>query len=560
MKKNIYVYGHKNPDSDSICSAIGAAYLKNKMVEEGKLDPVKHFGLYEDGVYIPRAAGEPGDETKAILSTFDVAIPEVVKDVRRQIEDLEIKEVYSISPETSLLEALELMEEKNENTLFVVEDNILKGMVTYKDIARAYMDLSEKSEFTCEKISYDKIKYVLDGKILKEGSKDFIERCEINIMEADKDLADNTIKSGNLVILSPNDEKVKYLAEKGVSAIVLSNAGQVSEELINTLSNDVLIISSPYDIYDISRLIKQATPVDNFMVLSDNIVLFRDEEFVDDVQETIKNSNFREFPVIDKSGNPIGVIDKASLLTKSGKRIVMVDHNEKNQAVVGIHECDVIEIIDHHKLSTVETNKPINVTTKQVGCTGTIVFEMYENADIEIPKRIAGVLCGAIISDTMHFKSPTCTEDDVRAAKLLSEISGVRTEDLWKIMLDASLNMDKKTDEEILYQDYKKFNSGGFSFGIGQVIVADEKGADDLAKRIQGYMEQEYKECDVDLMGLLITDVERDGSELLFLGDAGKGILESAFKKEISGNRVFLEGVVSRKKQIVPQILTVLEQ
>ena len=221
---------------------------------------------------------------------------------------------------------------------------------------------------------------------------------------------------------------------------------------------------------------------------------------------------------------------------------------------------EVVEIVDHHKLSTIETNRPINVTSKQVGCTGTIVCQMFEDAGIEIPKHIAGVLSGAILSDTMFFKSPTCTDEDVRAAKKLENILGQKLEDIWNGMLDASLNFEDKSDEEILYQDYKKFSHGGFGFGIGQVLVANDSDVAKLKERIRPYMNSEFKGAGVDMMGLLITDVSTDSSDLIFCGDTGRGLVESAFDREVTGDSVFLEGVVSRKKQIVPQLLNVLER
>lgn len=531
------------------------------MVKEAEIDETAHFGLYEKGRYIPRAAGELGEETKAILKMFDVKEPEVVKDVRTQVFDLEIKQMHFISPKASMKEALSLLEENKDNTILVCEDEKLVGLVAYKDIAREYMDLTDDVTLGNTRVPLSNVEEVLGGRLLVRGREDFTLGKEINIMAANIQLADKTIKKDNIVILSYDKEKLAYLLDKKVDLIVLCDADKYTDE-IEAVGNgkDINIISSSHSVYDSARLIKQAMCVDSFMVDKEDILLFMEDDFVDDVVEVVKESNFRDFPVLSKEGKVIGAIDKASLLSKTGKKIVMVDHNEKGQAVLGIHQCEVIEIIDHHKLSTVETNKPLNVTTTPVGCTATIVFSMYENANIEVPKDIAGVLCGAILSDTMNFKSPTCTEEDVRACKKLASICGRETDDIWDSMLEASLDLSKKTDKDILYQDYKKFSSAGFSFGLGQVLVSGEKALEELVDRIIPYMKEEFAEESVDLMGLLITDVKRDGSELVFFGDGARGIIESAFKKKLGENRVFLEGVVSRKKQIVPQILTVLGQ
>lgn len=565
-KSQIYVYGHKNPDTDSICSAIGLAYLKNQMSKEHRCDVTKHFGLVEDGEYIPRAAGEPNDETAYVLKRFGVEKPEVVKDIRVRVSDLKIKEAFTVSGDISIRRAWETMDEQGIKTLIVRDDSDkIRGLITLKDIANAYVSDSRgdrnKAEGDRFVVRRENLLDAIDGNELTAVESEKICINSVNIMAADITLADRVIKENGFIITDYSKEKIEYLINKKVGTIVLCHNQKPDEALID-MANDtgVTIISSKNDIYEIARLINQSISVETFMVDERDVIKFVLDEFVDDIKNIMLEKRVREFPVITHDRKIRGLVDKASLIEVNSQKIALVDHNESTQAVFGLADHEVVEIVDHHKLSTIETNRPINVTSKQVGCTGTIVCQMFEDAGIEIPKHIAGVLSGAILSDTMFFKSPTCTDEDVRAAKKLENILGQKLEDIWNGMLDASLNFEDKSDEEILYQDYKKFSHGGFGFGIGQVLVANDSDVAKLKERIRPYMNSEFKGAGVDMMGLLITDVSTDSSDLIFCGDTGRGLVESAFDREVTGDSVFLEGVVSRKKQIVPQLLNVLER
>lgn len=561
-KNQIYVYGHKNPDTDSICSAIGLAYLKNQMAKEHKEDETKHFGLVEDGEYIPRAAGEPNDETRYVLDSFGIEKPEVVKDIRVRVWDLNIKPAVKVLGDISIKNAWETMDAEDAKTLVVKDDKEkIRGVVTLKDIARAY--INEESIGKNERciVKYDNLLDAIDGTETTSIKPEKVSIDSVNIMAADIDLADKIIKKDNFIITDYSYEKVEFLIDKKVGCIVLCHGDKAENDLIQKANEQgVLIISSNNDIYEIARLINQSISVETFMIGLEEVIKFFSDEFVDDVKEVMLGKRMRDFPIVDRELNILGSIDKASLINVNSQKVALVDHNESSQAVFGLADHEVVEIVDHHKLSTVETNRPINVTSKQVGCTGTIVYQMFNQAKVDIPKEIAGVLSGAILSDTMFFKSPTCTPEDIEAGKNLSEISGCDLETLWNGMLEASLHFEDKTDDEILYQDYKKFSHGGFGFGIGQVMVANRGDGERLKERIRPFMQREYKSGGVDMMGLLITDVSSESSDLLYCGDNGKGLLESAFGKEVNGDSVLLEGVVSRKKQIVPQLLTVLER
>lgn len=458
------------------------------------------------------------------------------------------------------------MDEQGIKTLIVRDDSDkIRGLITLKDIANAYVSDSRgdrnKAEGDRFVVRRENLLDAIDGNELTAVESENICINSVNIMAADITLADRVIKENGFIITDYSKEKIEYLINKKVGTVVLCHDQKPDEALID-MANDtgVTIISSKNDIYEIARLINQSISVETFMVDERDVIKFVLDEFVDDIKNIMLEKRVREFPVITHDRKIRGLVDKASLIEVNSQKIALVDHNESTQAVFGLADHEVVEIVDHHKLSTIETNRPINVTSKQVGCTGTIVCQMFEDAGIEIPKHIAGVLSGAILSDTMFFKSPTCTDEDVRAAKKLENILGQKLEDIWNGMLDASLNFEDKSDEEILYQDYKKFSHGGFGFGIGQVLVANDSDVAKLKERIRPYMNSEFKGAGVDMMGLLITDVSTDSSDLIFCGDTGRGLVESAFDREVTGDSVFLEGVVSRKKQIVPQLLNVLER
>lgn len=562
MKDIIYVCGHKNPDADSICSAIGVAYLKNKMIEENRNDEYRHFGLFENGKYIPIAAGNANDETKCILEKFNVPKPEVVSDIRNRVGDMKIKSQVVIGENEAISSGWKALNDEDTNMVFAEDERgIATGIITQKDVAKVYMDAFSGNVLSKLEVKYANILNVLDANLIKGDENKTVKAGNVKIMTVNTPSAEDNIFAGDIILCTYHESKVKFLIERGVGAIILcsSNEGEVSALKADTCAFNGVVASTKLDIFSAARLIGQSIPISRIMKPLDKVVSFKEDEFVDDIRDVMVKNTFREFPVLSSQERILGTISKGSLLNIPKKKVVMVDHNEENQGVLGISTCEVVEIIDHHKLSTVETNRPINVTTKQVGCTATLVFEMFQSSGIDIPKDIAGVLSGAILSDTMFFKSPTCTDDDVEAANKLSCICKVPLDELWDDMLSASLNFKDKADEEIFYQDYKKFSHNGFSFGIGQVMVANEEDCTLLADRIKPYMEREFENTKVDMIGLLITDVSREGSQLVFCGNGGDSILSSAFKREIQGNSIFLEGVVSRKKQIIPQILTVLE-
>ena len=314
------------------------------------------------------------------------------------------------------------------------------------------------------------------------------------------------------------------------------------------------IIVSPYDTYIVARLINHSMPVRYFMT-KDNLITFRTVDFVDDIQEIMAKKRFRDFPIVDTQNKYIGMISRRNLLDLDKKKIILVDHNEKTQAVDGFEEADILEIIDHHRLGNMETDAPLYFRNQPVGCTSTIVTQMYMENDITIPPYIAGLMCSAIISDTLMFRSPTCTAIDRLMAEKLASIAEIDIEEYAKNMFDAGSNLKAKSAKEIFYQDFKKFNDNKINFGVGQISAMNKEQLSACKEKLLTYMAEVKESYGLDMLFFMLTDILTETTELLLLGDMCKEVLEGAFQVKVEGNSVMLPGVVSRKKQLIPAIL-----
>lgn len=563
MKKEIYIYGHKNPDTDSICAALSLAHLKNEMAKEQQADETKFWGkVNKDKKYIAMAAGEPNSETSYVLKRFGVDAPKVATDIRRQISDIKIKDVVAVNANTTIRKAWETMHDEKSYTIPVEDGNgKMLGILTVGDVARAYMDVLNNSAITNAGATYANIVEVLEGEIVAGDENEIISGGKVNIATATNELIDTNIEKGDIAILSDDEASQVFLIEKGVSCLIITHGFKPSENVKElAAANGVVLITTELGTHRVARLINQGLPVSALMRDVEEVCKFDIDEYIDDVKVVISEKRYRDFPVCDGSGNCVGMINKSSLINMDSKEVILVDHNEMNQAVLGLFDADVVEIVDHHKLGTVETLQPISVTNKPVGCTSTIIYQMYKENEIDITNEIAGLLCSAILSDTMLFKSPTCTEVDVEAAKDLAAAANIDLDDLWQSMLRASLDLDSKTEKEIFYQDYKPFVTDGFSFGAGQVLAASDEDVKMVKDRMLPYLETALAEEKMDMVCLMITNVTDESTELIFAGANAKGVLESAFETKAVEGGVYLEGVVSRKKQLIPPIMAVLQK
>ena len=541
-EKKVFVIGHKNPDTDSICSAIAYAALKNKT---------------DDGVFVPKRAGEVNNETKYVLDFFDVETPEFIGHVGTQVKDVEIKPTPSLDEGISLKNAWNKMRDLRESTMPIVNDGVLEGIISVKDIATANMDIYETRILAISHTKYTNVLDAIDGTMIVGDSEEEITKGKILIGAANPDLLENYVEDGDMLLTGNRFENQLCGIEMNAGCIVVCTGAPISKTIQKLAKeNNCKIISTPHDTLMVARLISQSAPVRYYMK-KDPLITFSREDFISDIRDTLAKIRHRDFPVLGRDGKYCGMLSRRSLLNMDNKKIILVDHNEKGQAVDGIDEAEVLEIIDHHRLGSMETALPVFFRNQPVGCTGTIIYELYQENNVEVDKKIAGLLCSAIISDTLMFRSPTCTPKDKKAAEELAKIAGVEIQEHAEKMFRAGSSLADKTPEEIFYQDFKKFSGNDKNFGAGQISSMDKTELEQLRPKIAAYMEGAVKEGE--MLFFLLTNILTESSDLVFAGEGAKELVETAFG-EPEENWVHVPGLVSRKKQFVPSVLHVLQQ
>ena len=541
-EKKVFVIGHKNPDTDSICSAIAYAALKNKT---------------DDGVFVPKRAGEVNNETKYVLDFFDVETPEFIGHVGTQVKDVEIKPTPSLNEGISLKNAWNKMRDLRESTMPIVNDGVLEGIISVKDIATANMDIYETRILAISHTKYTNVLDAIDGTMIVGDSEEEITKGKILIGAANPDLLENYVEDGDMLLTGNRFENQLCGIEMNAGCIVVCTGAPISKTIQKLAKeNNCKIISTPHDTLMVARLISQSAPVRYFMK-KDHLITFSREDFISDIRDTLAKIRHRDFPVLDRDGKYCGMLSRRSLLNMDNKKIILVDHNEKGQAVDGIDEAEILEIIDHHRLGSMETALPVFFRNQPVGCTGTIIYDLYQENNVEVDKKIAGLLCSAIISDTLMFRSPTCTPKDKKAAEELAKIAGIEIQEHAEKMFRAGSSLADKTPEEIFYQDFKKFSGNDKNFGAGQISSMDKTELEQLRPKIAAYMEGAVKEGE--MLFFLLTNILTESSDLVFAGEGAKELVETAFG-EPEENWVHVPGLVSRKKQFVPSGLHVLQQ
>ncbi|WP_124067888.1 putative manganese-dependent inorganic diphosphatase [Clostridium sp. E02] len=545
------VIGHKNPDTDSICSAICYANLKNLVTGEE---------------YLPGRAGQVNEETQFVLKYFDVEAPELIQNVRTQVLDIEIREIKGVQKNLSLKKAWNLMQEANVVTIpAITEDGMLEGLITVGDIAKSYMNVYDSSILSKANTQYSNIMETVEGELVIGESTDYFNHGKVLIAAANPDMMEYYIAKGDLVILGNRYESQLCAIEMEAACIVVCEGAAVSMT-IKKLAQErgCAVITTPYDTYTAARLVNQSMPISYFMK-TEGLITFEVEDYIDEIKDVMASKRHRDFPILDKNGKYKGMISRRNLLGAKGKRLILVDHNERTQAVEGMESAEVLEIIDHHRLGTVETIAPVFFRNQPVGCTATIIFQMYQENGIEIKPKIAGLLCSAIISDTLLFRSPTCTDSDQKAALKLAEIAGIQIHDYASSMFAAGSNLKGKTVEEIFYQDFKKFNFGKVSIGVGQISSLNPSELDDLKERLLPYIKRAREQHGVDMMFFMLTNILTESTELLCEGQGAKQLIGGAFRQDEDISKedehsVKLPGVVSRKKQLIPSVMLAVQE
>ena len=543
LKENkTFVIGHKNPDTDSICSAIAYAALKNKT---------------EEGSFVAKRAGEVNNETKYVLDFFGVETPEFISHVGTQVKDVTIKPTPVLTADISIKNAWNTMRDLQESTMPVVDEGRLEGIISVKDIATANMDIYETRILAMSRTKYTNVLDAIDGTMIVGDPNEEITKGKILIGAANPDLLENYVEDGDMLLTGNRFENQLCGIEMNAGCIIVCTGAPISKTIQKLAKeNNCKVISTPHDTYMVARLISQSAPVRYFMK-KDNLITFSSEDFITDIRETLAKIRHRDFPVLDREGNYCGMLSRRSLLSMDNKKIIMVDHNEKSQAVDGIEEAEIMEIIDHHRLGSLETTMPVYFCNQPVGCTATIVYDLYQENNVEVEPKIAGLLCSAILSDTLMFRSPTCTAKDKKAAEELAAIAGIEIQDHAEKMFRAGSSLADKTPEEIFYQDFKKFSGHGKNFGAGQISSMDRTELEQLRPKIAAYMEGAVKEGE--MLFFLLTNILTESSDLVFVGEGAKDLVEIAFGPA-EENWVHVPGMVSRKKQFVPSVLHALQQ
>lgn len=544
-KPKVFVVGHRNPDTDSICSAICYANLK--------------CALNKDEEYIAMRAGHINEETQYVLDRFGVQPPLYLKDVRTQVRDIEIRETEGVSKEISLKKAWNHMKDNNVVTLPITEKNKLAGLISISDIATSYMDVYDSKILATAKTQYKNILETLDAELVVGDAEAFFDKGKVLIAAANPDLMESYIEEHDLVILGNRYESQLCAIEMKADCIIVCEGAAVSLTIKKMAEEKgCTVISSPHDTYTVARLINQSMPIDHFM-RKDNLITFRMDDFTDNIKETMAKKRHRDFPVLDKYGNYIGMISRRNLLNMSPKKIILVDHNEKSQAVEGVESAEILEIIDHHRLGSLETISPVFFRNQPLGCTATIIYQMYRENNVEITKTIAALLCAAIVSDTLMYRSPTCTEYDKMVAEELATIAGIQVEDFAREMFKAGSNLKSKTPEEIFFQDFKTFSINDVSFGVGQINAMTREELIDIKEKLKPYLEKAIGKMNVNMIFFMLTDIISESTELLFVGNNAEELIENAFGVSADGDSFRLEGVISRKKQLIPAMMSIIQ-
>ena len=549
MSDLVYVSGHRNPDTDSICSAICYANLKQAVTGEE---------------YMPARAGHVSGETQFVLDYFGAEEPQLVEDVRTQVRDIEIRKTKGVADNISLKKAWNIMQENNVVTIpSVREDGTLEGLITVGDITKTYMNIYDSSILSKANTQYSNIIETLEAELIIGSAEAYFDQGKVLIEAANPDLMEFYIEPHDLVILGNRYESQLCAIEMGADCIIVCEGAGVSMTIKKIAQErGCTIIATTYDTYTAARLINQSMPISYFMT-REHLITFNSDDYIDEIREVMASKRHRDFPILDKDGCYLGMISRRNLLGAKGKQVILVDHNEKNQAVAGIENAEILEIIDHHRLGTIQTMSPVFFRNQPLGCTATIIYQMYQEAGIKVEPKIAGLLCSAIVSDTLLFRSPTCTPVDEMAARALADIAGIDIEKYAMEMFSAGSNLKDKSDEEIFYQDFKRFTSGKVTIGVGQITSLNGGELDKLKGRMEAFMEKALENNGLNMIFFMLTNILTETTELICEGQGALQLAGKEFHQDIElleeeGLKepvLRLPGVVSRKKQLIPELM-----
>ncbi|MEF2615966.1 putative manganese-dependent inorganic diphosphatase [Faecalibacillus faecis] len=546
MSEIVYVSGHKNPDTDSICSAIAYSYLLNATNKYNA---------------VPVRLGEVNRETEYVLKRFGVEHPALLKTVKQKVEDLNYDKVTVFSKDLTLKTAWFLLKQQNLKSAPILDEHgQLLGLLSTSNIIEGYMDQWDSEVLKKAKTPVENVIDTLEANVIYLNEALKVINGDIHIAAMSGNEAKKRIHENDVVIVGGDrSDDLEELISVKPSLIILTGSLTSNEHVVNKCKEQgISIVSTPFNTYQTSQQIVQAVPVEYVMIKGD-IKTFSTDDTLDYMKEVMSETRYRGYPVIDLNNRCVGSISRFALLKGLRKKVILVDHNERGQSIPGIEEADILEIVDHHRVADIQTVGPLLFRGEPLGSTATIVTRMFEEQDVEMPNRIAGLLLGAVVSDTLLFKSPTCTPVDTKIAKKLAEIAGVDIQEFAMEMFKAGTSLVGKTVDEIFNQDFKKFSFDNLQVGVAQVNSMDIEGFLPYKKDMLDYMNKFAEDNNLEFTLLLLTDIINANSEI-FVGGPRPELVEKAFNVQLTDRQGTLEGVISRKKQVVPAITAVMSE
>ena len=546
MSDLVYVSGHRNPDTDSICSAIAYSYLLNATNKYNA---------------IPVRLGEINRETEYVLKRFGVEHPVLLKTVKQKVEDLNYDKVTVFSKDLTLKTAWFLLKQQNLKSAPILDEHgQLLGLLSTSNIIEGYMDQWDSEVLKKAKTPVENVIDTLEANVIYLNESLKVVEGDIHIAAMSGSEAKKRIHENDVVIVGGDrSDDLEELISVKPSLIVLTGSLTADENVVKKCEEQgISIISTPFNTYQTSQQIVQAIPVEYVMIKGD-IKTFSTDDTLDHMKEVMSETRYRGYPVIDLNNRCVGSISRFALLKGLRKKVILVDHNERGQSIPGIEEADILEIVDHHRVADIQTVGPLMFRGEPLGSTATIVTKMFDELDVEMPSHIAGLLLGAVVSDTLLFKSPTCTPVDTKIAKKLAKIAGVDIQEFAMEMFKAGTSLVGKTVDEIFNQDFKKFSFDNLQVGVAQVNSMDIEGFLPYKKDMLDYMNKFAEDNNLEFTLLLLTDIINANSEI-FVGGPRPELVEKAFNVQLTECQGTLVGVISRKKQVVPAITAVMSE
>ena len=541
MKDKVYITGHKNPDTDTIISSIAYADLKNRL---------------GDVEAIPIRLGKLNQETKFVLDYFGLQPPEIKESMLLQVSDIDYDKSYSIDPSIPVRKAWDIFQEGVTHALPVVDaDGKIMGIASLSNITQSYMDVWDDRIIGRAETPIENIIDVLAAKIISksESHRPFDGKMIVMAMNDDTDEFDSFFSEGDIVIMGNRNDYLEYLITRKVSLIIMTNGSSVDDDIISyAKENNVTIISTEFSTFMTSRLLPMTIPVSHVMS-TENLVYFTTTDSIDSVREIMSKSRFRSYPVVDEKNRVIGSISRYHLISSKKKKLILVDHNEKNQSIDDIDQAEIVEIIDHHRVANISTTAPLFFRAEPVGSTATIISKMYFESGIRPSKEIAGILCAAIISDTLLFRSPTTTDTDRRVLERMAKIADINPEEFANKMFKAGTSLKGVAPLDLIEGDVKTFTIGGEAVRVGQVMTMNPEEIEPLREEIETLMKEKIDRKGESTFVLVLTDIFNETSELLVVGNHITDI-EEEFGNKVTNGTISAPGVLSRKKQVIPRL------